>query len=106
MTKAPNSAQLKDAIDRGKTGDKAAGFDPAAAPLGTDDEAGGASPSRQEIEQALRHETGGKATRAPNSASPSLAPSGAKATNVLPWLLLVAGAAIAIFAGLLIWQSV
>ncbi len=34
-------ARLKEAIAAGKTGDKSAGFDPAAAPLGTDDEAAG-----------------------------------------------------------------
>lgn len=31
----------KDAIDRGLTGDKVPGFDPGAAPLGTDDESAG-----------------------------------------------------------------
>ena len=36
-----NSAQLRNEIDRGETGDKVAAPDPAAAPLGTDDEAAG-----------------------------------------------------------------
>jgi hypothetical protein len=35
--------QLRDAIDHGETGDKVNARDPAAAPLGTDAEAGGAS---------------------------------------------------------------
>lgn len=39
-----SSARLKHAIDSGDTGDKVPGFDPAAAPLGTDAEAAGAPP--------------------------------------------------------------
>ncbi|SMH54013.1 hypothetical protein SAMN02982994_3448 [Azospirillum lipoferum] len=41
---APHTAEphrLRDAIDRGLTGDKVPATDPAAAPLGTDDEAAG-----------------------------------------------------------------
>lgn len=38
-----NAAQLRDRIDRGETGSKVPASDPAAAPLGTDEEAGGAS---------------------------------------------------------------
>lgn len=38
-------AQLKRDIDSGGTGDKVAMLDPAASPLGTDDEAAGAPPS-------------------------------------------------------------
>ncbi|MBV9783455.1 MAG: hypothetical protein JO264_06510 [Acidisphaera sp.] len=34
------AARLRDAIDRGRTGDKVKADDPAAAPLGTDAEAG------------------------------------------------------------------
>lgn len=33
-----SSARLKQAIDSGRTGDKIVGFDPGAAPLGTDEE--------------------------------------------------------------------
>jgi len=36
-----NPAQEKSRIDRGEHGDKAPGFDPGAAPLGTDEEAAG-----------------------------------------------------------------
>lgn len=43
--KTVNWDQVRHRIDSGATGDKVAGSDPAAAPLGTDDEAGGA-PSR------------------------------------------------------------
>jgi hypothetical protein len=38
-----NAAQFRNRIDRGETGDKVAFPDPAAAPLGTDEEAAGTS---------------------------------------------------------------
>jgi hypothetical protein len=41
--------RLREDIDRGVTGDKVPGSDPAAAPLGTDDEAAGAPPTQAEI---------------------------------------------------------
>jgi hypothetical protein len=52
----PNAAQLRDAIDRGRTGSKVPARDPAAAPLGTDDEAGGAPPTPGEVATAMRAE--------------------------------------------------
>lgn len=50
----PNAAQLRARIDQGKTGDKIPATDPAAAPLGTDDEAAGTpvTPERAAIELA------------------------------------------------------
>ena len=62
-TKAPEdrttetSAQLRDEIDRGGTGDKVAFSDPAAAPLGTDAEAGGHPPDRDQVKRAAAVET-------------------------------------------------
>ena len=50
------SAQLRHAITRGQSRDKVSNIDPAAAPLGTDDEAAGRSPSRQEIDLAAKQE--------------------------------------------------
>jgi hypothetical protein len=41
VDRALNPAEEKARIDRGETGDKVPGFDPAAAPLGTDEEAAG-----------------------------------------------------------------
>jgi hypothetical protein len=41
MTAKRTPDQLRDAIDRGATGDKVPGLDPAAVPFGTDDEASG-----------------------------------------------------------------
>lgn len=47
-----NFARPRAGIDRGKTGDKTAAPDPAAAPLGTDDEAGGPPSDPEQIAQA------------------------------------------------------
>ena len=46
--------RLRADIDRGLTGEKVPGSDPAAAPMGTDAEAGGAPPTRPEIELEAR----------------------------------------------------
>ena len=48
MTQAPTTDQIRDAIDSGATGEKVGHPDPAAAPLGTDAEAGGNSPTPTE----------------------------------------------------------
>ena len=44
----PSVDRLRDDIDSGRTGEKVPGSDPAAAPLGTDAEAGGTPPTRAE----------------------------------------------------------
>jgi hypothetical protein len=54
---AETSDHLRDEIDRGGTGDKVAFSDPAAAPLGTDAEAGGHAPDRDQVKRAAAHET-------------------------------------------------
>jgi hypothetical protein len=51
-----NVDKLRRAIDRGDAGDKVAANDPAAAPLGTDEEAGGHPPSAEQIRLASRQE--------------------------------------------------
>jgi hypothetical protein len=48
MTQVPTTEQIRDAIDSGATGEKVGHPDPAAAPLGTDAEASGNSPTRTE----------------------------------------------------------
>ena len=68
------SARLKAQIDSGRTGDKAGGFDPAAAPLGTDAEAAGARPTAGEAAQAERQEASAKPFGARNAVQPELAP--------------------------------
>jgi hypothetical protein len=70
-TRTPNMAaqRLRESIDRGETGDKIPAADPAAAPLGTDDEAAGMrpppnvapkSPVPREQRAPAGHEKGGK----------------------------------------------
>ena len=48
----PTTAQLRHDIDTGRTGEKVAAPDPAAAPLGTDDEAAGTPPSAEAVAMA------------------------------------------------------
>jgi hypothetical protein len=57
-----NVDQLRAEIDSGRSGDKIAASDPAAAPLGTDDEAGGTPPTRDQVAMAHRHEVGRRAS--------------------------------------------
>lgn len=47
---------LRETIDRGETGEKVPADDPAAAPLGTDDEAAGTSPDPEVVEQVQKRE--------------------------------------------------
>lgn len=71
----PTTAQLRGDIQSGRTGDKVAGFDPAAAPLGADDEAAGTPPGPAEVAQARAQEgKGARAERRPNASSPELQP--------------------------------
>jgi hypothetical protein len=51
-----NVEQLRSAIDRGATRQKVAASDPAAAPLGADDEAAGTPPEKHRVELAMKHE--------------------------------------------------
>ena len=55
--KTATSEQLRHAIDRGRTGSKLPYPDPAAAPLGTDDEAGGAPTDPGVLHDVLQRET-------------------------------------------------
>jgi hypothetical protein len=58
------TAQLRHDIDSGRTGSKVNYPDPAAAPLGTDDEAAGTPPSAEAVSLARRQEAAGPATGA------------------------------------------
>jgi hypothetical protein len=74
------TAQLKADINSGRTGDKVGGFDPAASPLGTDEEAGGTSPDPLLIAEMRRLERAGRPDSATNNAaSPQLQPDGQSA---------------------------
>lgn len=92
-----NVAQLRDDIDRGRTGDKVAGFDPAAAPLGTDEEAGGARTDPVLVSQMRQTERANVNTNDAHAASPELAPDAKGAKNHY-----VAGIALGVAAALLL----
>ncbi len=51
-SRRPTTSQLRHDIDTGRTGEKVAASDPAAAPLGTDDEAAGTPPSGEAVAMA------------------------------------------------------
>jgi hypothetical protein len=53
MVSRENWAQVRDATDSGRTGDKVCASDPAAAPLGTDEEAGGHATSPEDIARTI-----------------------------------------------------
>jgi hypothetical protein len=52
----PTADRLRHEIDAGRTGDKIAHPDPAAAPLGTDEEAAGTPLTPDRVRMALEHE--------------------------------------------------
>lgn len=56
VSRTPTAQELKGAIDSGRTGDKVSFPDPAAAPLGTDDEAAGTPDTPARVAIALRQE--------------------------------------------------
>ncbi len=82
---------MRHAIDRGVTGEKVPGDDRAAAPLGTDDEAAGTSPTSSRLRRAVAHEISPR----PHAPDGSDGPGSA-------WILIAcAFALVAIFA--LVW---
>lgn len=87
-----NTDQLRDDINKGRTGDKVCFPDPAAAPLGTDDEAAGCPPTPEQV-AAVRHHERTKADR-----------MRAKETSVQARTWLALAATVAIIA-LLLWAA-
>jgi hypothetical protein len=67
VTEVRNADQLRARIDSGETGEKMPWSDPAAAPLGTDDEAGGSPPTPVQVASAYRQETAGGVVSSPPS---------------------------------------
>ena len=59
MTRQRSSEQLRSDIDSGQTGDKVDHADPAAAPLGTDAEAGGSSTKFPDERRPSQHKRPG-----------------------------------------------
>jgi hypothetical protein len=66
-------SQLRDDIDSGRTGEKIDWPDPAAAPLGTDDEASGRPPDAAAVEAARRRENAAPASSMENRKRPHAA---------------------------------
>lgn len=100
--KRDNVAQLHGDINKGRTGDKVAGNDPAAAPLGTDEEAAGTPPSGPEVAAARRAERKPDADPAPNAANPGQTPTGRAGSdiNLMPF---VTAAILAAVLALVVW---
>lgn len=69
MAEKMNWSQARQQTDSGKTHDKVNFPDPAAAPLGTDEEAGGARTSEEDIARAERQRKPGFNDKRPGEAS-------------------------------------
>ena len=92
-----NWAQARGQIDRGETGDRIAVTDPAAAPLGTDTEAGGASTPAEDIARSVRLQRNGEDARAA-----AQAPLAAGRRQLAPWLVVILALAIAVVVALVV----
>jgi len=97
------TAQLRDDIQSGRTGDKVAGFDPAASPLGTDDEAAGTPPSPETVHATRAQEQAGRPSSATkNAATPELQPNARLGGQKGMTLAAVAGVGAAALLGLVL----
>ncbi|HVI31242.1 hypothetical protein [Phenylobacterium sp.] len=97
------TAQLRDDIQSGRTGDKVAGFDPAASPLGTDDEAAGTPPSPETVHATRAEERAGRPSSATkNAATPQLQPDARLGGQKGLTLAAAAGVGAAALLGLLL----
>ncbi len=89
------TAQLKDDIDSGRTGDKVSVGDPAASPLGTDEEAAGTPPSgaAADLARAQEHRTARPGVeRTPGSQEGGAAPLIWIAVAIAVFALVILGA--------------
>ena len=84
-----NWDQLRHKIDAGETGDKVSCSDPAIAPLGTDEEAGGASTSPEDIAASALQQVVPDAGDAPTVARAAIVVGVAAALAMALALLLV-----------------
>jgi cobalamin biosynthesis Mg chelatase CobN len=84
-----NVDQLRHAIDRGRTGSKVPHADPAAAPLGTDEEAAGTPPAPETVTRTYQRETGNPAAHS-GSANASHSPTRSKSGHAVPSALIFA----------------
>jgi hypothetical protein len=86
----PTTAMLKADIDSGETGEKIGVFDPALAPLGTDDEAAGRPPSAMRVALARRYETFGRWIQGGRAGGHVHEPPGAALTGFVAFIATVA----------------
>jgi len=96
--------QLRADIDSGRTGDKVGGFDPAAAPLCSDDEAGGAqnNPELIALVRALECAKAPRPSRRENGATPELAPDGRGVKTPYLWPIAAGVLGAAVLAGVIL----
>lgn len=93
------SAQLRRDIESGATGDKTPVLDPAATPLGTDDEAAGMPPAPEAVDAVRHHE---RTTRPANTQPGTVEPPGAARTRMTIGGLVALGFALGLGA---LWIS-
>ncbi|MWD28908.1 hypothetical protein E0K89_015625 [Aquicoccus sp. SCR17] len=94
--------RLRDRIDRGGSGDKVGFSDPAAAPLGTDAEAGGAPPTMEQVRRAEAAEHGHGTPRDAKPEPSDLQTSGRRPG---PWLIGLAAAVVVIVVVVALWAA-
>jgi hypothetical protein len=93
--------QLRGDIDAGRTGDKVGGLDPAAAPLGTDEEAAGVTLDAETLAE-VRAQALANARRPStreNSATPELTPDGCGVRTSYAWPIAAGVLAAGVLAG-------
>jgi hypothetical protein len=105
-----NVSRLKNDINSGRTGDKVPAFDPAAAPLGTDEEAAGTPVPGAAVEMARANENrpGGRERARQNGAVADDEHRAGRRYGAGTWLLvlcLVALLALAAWFGVSGWQT-
>lgn len=100
----PTSDQIRAAIDSGRTGGKVNALDPAAAPLGTDAEAGGTPPTPEERMQTFVDEVRDPYPRRPASANDAMPLW--RSGNASTWAILLALAGAIVGATILLSQGV
>ena len=88
MPASPITEDLRTRIDAGETGDKVGVADPAAAPLGTDDEAAGAPATPAQVRTALAQETRQGAESGPEAGRGRAAPHEPTDHRATPWGLI------------------
>ncbi|SLN65725.1 hypothetical protein ROJ8625_03360 [Roseivivax jejudonensis] len=105
--RAPTSDRLRKDIDAGRSGDKVGFPDPAAAPLGTDDEAAGTPPDEEQLRRAAEAETGRPAV-APSASvrrRPMAGGDGTARHGRRPGLRIAAMAVLGLIAVALVWLA-